>query len=120
MNIYYDNNINGGNFMICKILMIALFILLGTMLSLGKWSFLIAGFNTMSKEEKENYDVLSLCKFMGKFMFMIAFCISLFVLSDILMMKILFNIGITLFIVAILFVIIYSNTGNRFENKKPR
>ena len=55
MNIYYDNNINGCDFMIGKILMIALFILLGTMLSLGKWSFLIAGFNTMSKEEKENY-----------------------------------------------------------------
>ena len=117
MNIYYDNNINGCDFMIGKILMIALFILLGTMLSLGKWSFLIAGFNTMSKEEKENYDVLSLCKFMGKFMFMISFCISLFVLSDILMMKILFNIGITLFIVAIIFVIIYANTGNRFEKK---
>ena len=28
-----------------KILMIALFILLGIMFSLGKWSFLIAGFN---------------------------------------------------------------------------
>ena len=106
--------------MIGKIIMIALFILLGTMLSLGKWSFLIAGFNTMSKEEKENYDVLSLCKFMGKFMFIIALCISLFVLSDILVMKILFNIGMTLFIVSILFVIIYANTGNRFEKKKVR
>ncbi|WP_322875016.1 DUF3784 domain-containing protein, partial [Clostridium perfringens] len=33
-----------------KILMIALFILLGIMFSLGKWSFLIAGFNTMTKD----------------------------------------------------------------------
>lgn len=72
----------------------------------------------MSKEEKEKYDVMPLCKFMGKFMFMIAFCLSLFVLSDMLMMKILFNIGITLFIVSIIFVIIYVNTGNRFERKK--
>ncbi|EOU2028835.1 DUF3784 domain-containing protein, partial [Clostridium perfringens] len=48
-----------------KIFMIALFILLGIMFSLGKWSFLIAGFNTMTKEK---YDVMSLCKFMGKFM----------------------------------------------------
>lgn len=38
--------------MVGKILMIALFCLLGIMLSLGKWSFLIAGFNTMTKEEK--------------------------------------------------------------------
>lgn len=101
-----------------KILMIALFILLGIMFSLGKWSFLIAGFNTMSEEEKENYDVLSLCKFMGKFMFMIAFCILLFILSDILIMKSLFNIGISLFVFTIIFVIIYSNTENRFEKKK--
>jgi len=101
-----------------KILIIAFFVLVGIMLSLGKWSFLIAGFNTMSKEEKAKYDVISLCKFMGKLMFMIAFCITLFVLSDILMMKILFKVGITLFIVSIIFVIIYANTENRFERKK--
>ncbi|WP_097025986.1 DUF3784 domain-containing protein [Clostridium peptidivorans] len=104
--------------MVGKILMIALFVIVGIMLSLGKWSFLIAGFNTMSKEEKKKYDVISLCKFMGKFMFVIAFCITLFVLSDILMMKILFKVGITLLIVSIIFVIIYANTGNRFERKK--
>jgi len=104
--------------MVSRILMIALFVLFGIMLSLGKWSFLIAGFNTMSKEEKKKYDVMLLCKFMGKFMFMIAFCISLFVLSDMWMMKILFNIGITLLISSIIFVIIYVNTGNRFERKK--
>lgn len=96
-----------------KILMIALFILLGIMLSLGKWSFLIAGFNTMTKEEKAKYDVMSLCKFM----FIIAFCITLFTLSDIFMMKILFNIGTVILIVSIIFVIIYANTGNRFERK---
>ena len=44
--------------MVVKILMIALFILLGIMFSLGKWSFLIAGFNTMTKEEKAKYDVM--------------------------------------------------------------
>ena len=104
--------------MVGKILIIALFILIGTMLSLGKWSFLIAGFNTMSKEEKEKYDVISLCKFMGKLMFMVAFCISLFTLSDIFMMKILFWIGTALLNVSIVFVIIYANTGNRFESKK--
>ena len=100
-----------------KILMIALFILLGIMFSLGKWSFLIAGFNTMTKEEKAKYDVMSLCKFMGKLMFIIAFCITLFTLSDIFMMKILFNIGTVILIVSIIFTIIYANTGNRFKRK---
>ncbi|EIL8447001.1 DUF3784 domain-containing protein [Clostridium perfringens] len=103
--------------MVGKILMIALFILLGIMFSLGKWSFLIAGFNTMTKEEKAKYDVISLCKFMSKLMFIIAFCITLFTLSDIFMMKIFFNIGTVILIVSIIFVIIYANTGNRFKRK---
>lgn len=104
--------------MIGKIIVIALLIILGTMLSLGKCSFLIAGFNTMNKEEKENYDVLSLTKFMGKFVFLIAFCISLFILSDIFMMKVLLVLGMILLISSIIFVIIYVNTGNRFKKKK--
>ena len=104
--------------MIGKIIVIALLIILGTMLSLGKCSFLIAGFNTMNKEEKENYDVLSLTKFMGKFVFLIAFCISLFILSDIFMMKVLLLLGMILLISSIIFVIIYVNTGNRFKKKK--
>ena len=106
--------------MIGKIIMIVMFIFLGTMLLLGKCSFLIAGFNTLSKEEKENYDVLALCKFMGKFIFMIVFCIFLLILSDIFMMKVLFMIGITLNIISLIFVIIYVNTGNRFQKKKIR
>lgn len=104
--------------MLIQILIFSLFIILGIMLSLGKWSFLIAGFNTMNKKEKEKYDVISLCKFMGKFMFIIAFCILLCTLSDIWKMSILFNIGTGLLYVSIIFVIIYSNTGNRFEIKK--
>ncbi|MBQ5695245.1 MAG: DUF3784 domain-containing protein [Clostridium sp.] len=33
-----------------EILIVSLLVLIGIMLSLGKWSFLIAGSNTMSKE----------------------------------------------------------------------
>ncbi|MDU1314075.1 MAG: hypothetical protein E6940_08430 [Clostridium septicum] len=55
---------------------------------------------------------------MGKFMFVSAFCIGLFILSDILIMSILSNIEITLLVVSIIFVIIYAKTGNRFEIKK--
>ena len=42
-----------------KILMIALFIFIRSMFLLGKWSFLIAGFNTMTKEKRQKYDVMS-------------------------------------------------------------
>ncbi len=79
------------------VFIIGLFILLGIILSMGKGSFLIAGFNTMSKEEKEEYDVVSLCKFMGKVMFIIAFCITLFLLSEIFKIRVLFYIGLILF-----------------------
>lgn len=101
--------------MIGTSLMVCLFILIGIMLSLGKWSFLIAEFNTMSKEEKEKYDVISLCKFMGKIMFLIAFALSLFILSDILMMNVLLKIGVFIIISSVIFVVIYTNTGNRFK-----
>lgn len=101
--------------MIAKILFIVLFVVLGIILSMGKGAFLIAGLNIMSKEEKEKYDVLSLCKFMGKFMFIIAICIMLFVLNDIYNIKILTTIALVLFNVSLIFVIVYSNTGRRFK-----
>ncbi len=100
--------------MILQVLFVILFTLFGILLSLGKCSFLIAGFNTMSKEEKSKYDVLSLCKFMGKVMFIIAFCMALFIISNILKLKLIFNISLILFWILILFTVIYLNTGNRF------
>lgn len=102
-------------FMIIKISFIALFVLLGIVMSMGKGSFLIAGYNTMSKEEKEQYDTVSLCKCIGKLMFIIAFCVTLFVLSDIFAIKALFYTGIALFLISVLFTLIYLNTGNRFK-----
>ncbi|EPY2272027.1 DUF3784 domain-containing protein [Clostridium sporogenes] len=101
--------------MIGIVFIIGLFILLGIILSMGKGSFLIAGFNTMSKEEKEQYDVGSLCKFMGKVMFIIAFCITLFLLSEIFKIKVILYIGLILFFVVVIFTLIYTNTGNRFK-----
>lgn len=105
---------------VLPILIIILFIILGIMLSLGKGSFLIAGFNTMSKEEKAQYDVPSLCKFMGKFMFVVAFSISLFLLSDILAIKDLFYAGNLLLIGSVIFILIYMNTGNRFKKNRRK
>lgn len=72
-------------------------------------------FNTMSKDQKEKYDVLALCKFMGKIMFLIAFSISLFILSDILSTKTLLYVGIALLTISAIVTVIYTNTGNRFK-----
>lgn len=98
--------------MIVKILIIIPFIILGIILSMGKGIFLIAGFNTMPKEQQQKYDVISLCKFMGKLMFMISFCMIFLLLSDTFIMKAL---GFTLLLVSIIFSVIYLNTGNKFK-----
>lgn len=96
-------------------ILIGLFLLLGILLSMGKGSFLIAGFNTMTKEEKEKYDKLALCKFMGKMMFALAFSLVFSFFSHAFDIKFLFYIGIILFIAFIIYMLIYLNTGNRFK-----
>lgn len=102
--------------MIIEIIFVVFFILLGTIFSLGKGSFLIAGFNTMPKKDQGKYDVVSLCKFIGKVMFIIAFSILLFILSDVLKLKILYYIGIILIWTTPIFAIFYVNIGNKFKN----
>jgi hypothetical protein len=94
---------------------IGLFLILGIFMSMGKGSFLIAGFNTMPKDEKEKYDKIALSKFMGKMMFALAFSMAFWILSQAFEIKILFYIGIILFIAFIVFMLIYLNTANRFK-----
>lgn len=84
-------------------------------LSRGKGSFLIAGFNTMPKEEKEKYDKVALSKFMGKFLYAICFSILLFSFSEWLEMPSLLWIGTGLIIGLVIFMLVYANTGNRFK-----
>src|SRR5699024_12873157 len=86
---------------------ILLMVLLGIMFSLGKGSSLIAGFNTLSEEEKEKYDVAALCKFMGKMMFAFTFCVVLWLISHIYDIEWLFYIGFALFISLVVFLLVY-------------
>lgn len=90
-------------------------VLLGIVFSLGKGSSLIAGFNTLSEEEKEKYDVVALCKFMGKIMFALTFSVVFWLISQIYEMNWLFYFGLVLFIGLITFLLGYVNTGSRFK-----
>ncbi|MDG5789231.1 DUF3784 domain-containing protein [Evansella sp. AB-P1] len=94
---------------------IILFFILAIILYNGKGAFLIAGYNTLPKEEKEKYDTAALAKFMGKSMFVLTFCITLWFLSQLFVVAWLFSLGLVGFIVTILFILIYANTGNRFR-----
>lgn len=101
--------------MIGMVVVIVLFIFLGIYLSMGKGSFLIAGFNTLPKEEKEKYDEVALCKFMGKIMFLLSFSMLFWVMSELYDLAWLDTLGYILFFGIILFMIIYTKTGNRFK-----
>lgn len=94
---------------------IGLFIFLGVIFSMGKGAFLIAGVNTMSKEEKAKYNIPALCKFMGKFMFVIAFSILLFALGEVFEKNILFIIGQVILYLSIAFTLIYMNVSKKFK-----
>lgn len=94
-----------------------LFLIFGFILSKGKGAYLIAGYNTMSSQEKAQYDEVALCKFMGKMMYSLCFCLLMIVLGDLLQNTILLVAGIILFVSVVVFTIVYGNIGNRFKRE---
>jgi len=50
-----------------------IFIVLGILIKYGKMYFLIAGYNTMSKEQQENYDIDGIATVFRNAMFVMAF-----------------------------------------------
>lgn len=92
------------------------------MMITGHGSFLVAGYNTMSKEEKEKYDDKALCRFVGKFLIMVGLITVLFAIGITLGAKYSVSLlWITIIAYSIvvtagsLIVAIFLNTGNRFR-----
>lgn len=100
-----------------NLLLIIPLLILAVYLSQDKGAFLIAGYNTMPKEEKAKYDEVALCKFMGKVLYGICFSLVLLSLSEWLEIPALLWMGIALMIGLIVFTLVYSNTGNRFRQQ---
>ncbi|MFS0575024.1 DUF3784 domain-containing protein [Sporosarcina sp. 179-K 3D1 HS] len=96
---------------------ILVFTIIGVFLLNGKGTFLIAGFNMLSQEDKEKYDKLALGKFYGKTILALSASMVFWVLSDILKNDVLFIIGLILFVTIIIFSLIYSNLGDRFKKE---
>ena len=90
-------------------------IILGFLIKYRQWSFLIAGYNTASKEEKEQYDKTALCNGLGKILFLLGGILFIAFLGDFLEISWLLNFSWILFSVVILFFVIYANTGNRYK-----
>ena len=94
-----------------------LFVILGIVLFCGKGSFLIAGYNTASPEEKAEFDEKALCRAVGCMMFACAACFGLLMLSDVLLSMALFWVGLAAFILVIVVGVIYMNTSKKIKRK---
>ena len=103
---------------IVTILMIILFLGLGLYLRQGKGGFLIAGYNTMSAEEKADIDEEALCIFMGNMMLAITGCFIISLVGEIVNMDPLIYAGYLLMIPILIFMIIYTNGYHRFKKKR--
>ena len=101
--------------MVVSIILIVLFVGLGFLFSKGKGEFLLAGYNTMSAAEKEKYDMVAICKFMGKMMYGFSFSVLLWGISALLDSQLYFVIGMIIFVLFLVWTLVYMNTGNRFK-----
>ena len=76
---------------------------------------MIAGYNMMSAAEKEKYDEVALCKFMGKMMLGIVFAMLIMLYDAIFEVGWGFVIGTIFIVIVVIGGLVYMNTGNRFE-----
>lgn len=95
--------------------MMAGFMILGAILSMGKCSCLIAGCNMMNRGQKKQYDEQALCRFMGKIMYCLAFAMLIWLASIILQNSVLLSASLYFLVGSIAFAVIYAGTGRRFK-----
>ena len=94
---------------------VVLLLILGVIFLKGKGAFLIAGYNTASKAEKEKIDEKKLCRYMGRLMFALAGCFFIIMLSSIFDKIRLLWLGLGLVFIVSIGGIIYINTGDRVK-----
>ena len=90
-------------------------IIMGIVLLSGRGGFLIAGYNTKTKAEKEKYDEVALCKFIGKIVLIIAVMTILMGIEVLVTSMWFWIVWSVVFVAVITFSIIYANTKNRFK-----
>ncbi|UNC92211.1 DUF3784 domain-containing protein [Candidatus Contubernalis alkaliaceticus] len=89
-------------------------ILLGILIKYTKWTWLIAGYNTSPKKEKEKYDTASLCNGVGNFLFILGAVMLIGSLGEFFNTNWLISVSWILFVLAAIVFLIYANTGNRY------
>ena len=98
------------------LLMAVLMAILAYLVKYRKWSFLIAGYNTSSKKEKDKYDTHSLCRGVGNFLFIITGIMLIGAIGEFLELDwLLYSTWFVFGLIGLGFII-YANTGGRFKN----
>jgi len=82
----------------------------------GKGAWLIAGYNTMSKEQKTKYNAKALCRAVGTFLLFLALVLPVICIGALLDLDVLIYIAIGVLFVIILFFAFYVNTSKRFRS----
>ncbi len=92
-----------------------LFLLISIPLLLGKGSWLIAGYNTATQEEKDKYDEKKLCRTMGVMCLFISFLTILLALINSEEFAIIYGVIVIITVIA---CIIYCNIGCKRKAEK--
>lgn len=110
-------NKTGGVMMLLIIhgFMVIVFVLLSILFFCGKGAFLIAGYNTASKAERETIDEKKLCRCMGKLMLALAVCWLVIASSEVFGRMWLLWLGLGAFILVLIGGVIYMNTGDHIK-----
>ena len=89
-------------------------IVLGYLVKYKKWSWLIAGYNTSTKEQKDKYDVDALCDAVGNFVFVLSVILLIAASGEYLGLDwVIATSWIMVFIISAA-TLIYINTGSRY------
>ncbi len=92
-----------------------LLVILGYLMKVKQWSWLIAGYNTSSVEEKAKYDTAALCNGVGNFMYFLGFTLFIAATGFLLEARWTTETGWVLFIAAVIVFLVYANTGGRYK-----
>lgn len=94
-----------------------LFVVMGGFLLAGRGAWLIAGYNTLPKKERERYDQRALCRFLGKLMLYCAACMVMMGADELWPGEGLWLAATLLLVIGAVGAVIYANTGGRFLKK---
>lgn len=103
--------------MIIFSVLIVLFIVFGNVFHSGKGLSIVAGYNTMSEQEKAKINEQELLKAMGNMSFGLAFSMMFWVASSLYGRNDLFIIGLILFLFILFGTIIHVNTSDKFKHE---